>query len=139
MEQPPLSESRRHIIEALLFASDEPLTVRQIQDILWSPEEAGPRLRVKEEEVVGVIRELNGEYVRAGRSFRIIQVAGGFQFATMPEFAEWLGRVAKEKARRKLAEATLEKRSVAAYKHPATQPEIEAIRGVDATYRIQKR
>jgi segregation and condensation protein B len=136
MEQ--ISESRRHIIEALIFASDEPLTTRQIQEILSSSENAGPRLRVNEDEVFGYIRDLNAEYVHAGRSFRIIQVAGGFQFATMPEFAEWLGRMVKEKAKRKLSQATLETLSVIAYKQPVTKPEIEAIRGVNADYAIHK-
>ncbi|MBI1804617.1 MAG: SMC-Scp complex subunit ScpB [Ignavibacteriae bacterium] len=134
----PISESKRHIIEALLFASDEPLSVAQIIDILKSAENSGPRIRMKEDEVVNTIRELNGEYVQAGRSFRIIQVAGGFQFATMPEFAEWLGRMVKEKARRKLSQAVIETLSVIAYKQPITKPEIEAIRGVNADYAIQR-
>ncbi len=136
--QTPIAESKRHIIEALIFASDEPLTSRQIIDILGSAENQGPRLRVKEDEIIGYIRDLNSEYVQAGRSFRIIQVAGGFQYATMPEFAEWLGRMVKEKARRKLTQATLETMSVIAYKQPVTKPEIEAIRGVNADYAIQK-
>src|SRR6059036_226697 len=97
MEQAPISENKRDIIEAIIFGSDEPLTIRQIIDILGSSEHAGLRLRVKEEEILTIIRELNAEYVRAGRSFRIIQIAGGFQFATMPDFAEWLGRMVKEK------------------------------------------
>lgn len=138
MEQTPISDNKRHIVEALIFASDEPLTGRQIMDILASPDNLGPRLRVKEDEILGYIRELNGEYVHAGRSFRITQVAGGYQFATMPPFAEWLGRMVKEKARRKLTQATLETLSVIAYKQPVTKPEIEAIRGVNADYAIQK-
>jgi segregation and condensation protein B len=138
MDETPLSESKRHIIESLIFASDEPLTARQLIDILSSAESGGPRLRLKEEEVIGHIRELNGEYVRASRSFRIIQAAGGFQFATMPEFAEWLGRMVKEKAKRKLSAAVLETLSVIAYKQPVTKPEIEAIRGVNADYAIQR-
>lgn len=138
MEQTPLSESKRHIIEAVIFASDEPLTTRQIIDILGSSENSGPRLRVKEDEALGIIRELNSEYVRSGRSFRIIQVAGGFQYATMPEFAEWLGRMVKEKAKRKLTQATIETLSVIAYKQPVTKPEVEAIRGVNADYAIQR-
>ncbi len=137
-QQSPPSENRRHIIEALIFASDEPLTTRQIIDILGSPDNSGPRLRVKEEEVLTIIRELNAEYVQLHRPFRIIQLAGGFQFATMPEFAEWLGRMVREKARRKLSQATLETMSVIAYKQPVTKPEIEAIRGVNADYAIQK-
>lgn len=133
-----ISQDKRRIIEALLFGSDEPLTPRQIMDILWAAEAGGPRLRVKEDEVLTIIRELNAEYVQAKRSYRIVQVAGGFQFATMPEFAEWLGRLMKEKAKRKLTQATIETLSVIAYKQPVTKPEIEAIRGVNADYAIQK-
>ena len=105
MEQVPLSESKHHIVEALIFASDEPLTVKQIIEILGSSENGGSRIRLKEDELFGIIRELNAEYVRTKRSYRITQVAGGFQFATMPEFAEWLGRMIKEKAKRKLSQA----------------------------------
>jgi len=136
--QVPLAESKRHIIEALIFASDEPLTARQIVDILGSADNTGPRLRIREDDVLGYIRELNAEYVQLGRSFRIIHVAGGFQFATMPDFAEWLGRMVKEKAKRKLSQATLETLSVIAYKQPVTKPEVEAIRGVNADYAIHK-
>ncbi|HEV8538273.1 MAG TPA: SMC-Scp complex subunit ScpB [Bacteroidota bacterium] len=137
-DQTPISESKRHIVEALIFGSDEPLTARQIQEILWAAENGAPRYRMREEEIFGHIRDLNAEYVHAGRSFRIIQVAGGFQFATMPDFAEWLGRMVKEKAKRKLSQATLETLSVIAYKQPVTKPEVEAIRGVAADYAIQK-
>ena len=133
-----VSENKRQIIEALIFGSDEPLTPRQIMDILWHSDNSGPRLRVKEDDILGFIRDLNAEYVQAGRSYRIIQVAGGFQYATMPEYAEWLGRMVKEKARRKLTQATIETLSVIAYKQPVTKSEIEAIRGVNADYAIQK-
>ncbi|MBI5020786.1 MAG: SMC-Scp complex subunit ScpB [Ignavibacteriales bacterium] len=134
----PISENKRQIIEAVIFGSDEPLTIRQIQDIFWQADNNGPRFRVKEEEILNTIRELNAEYVQTNRPFRIIQVAGGFQYATMPEFAEWLGRMIKEKSRRKLTQATIETLSVIAYKQPVTKPEIEAIRGVNADYAIQK-
>ena len=138
IDHTPISESKRHIVEALIFGSDEPLTPRQIQEILWSAENGAPRYRMREEEIMGYIRDLNAEYVKVGRSFRIIQVAGGFQFATMPDFAEWLGRMVKEKAKRKLSQATLESLSVIAYKQPVTKPELEAIRGVNADYAIHK-
>ncbi len=134
----PLAESKRHVVEALLFASDEPLSTRQLVEILRSGEGGGPSLRLREDEVLALIRELNAEYVRTGRAFRIIQVAGGFQFATMPEFAEWLGRLLKERAKRKLTQAVIETLSVIAYKQPITKPEVEAIRGVSADYAIQK-
>ncbi|HUN65628.1 MAG TPA: SMC-Scp complex subunit ScpB [Bacteroidota bacterium] len=134
----PTELERRNIIEALLFASDEPLSLPQLIDVLKVSEEGGPRLRMREDEILAVIRELNAEYVRQGRSFRIIQVAGGYQFATMPEYADWLGKLVKERAKRKLTQAVIETLSVIAYKQPITKPEIEAIRGVNADYAIQK-
>ena len=82
-EQHSLAESKRHIVEALIFASDEPLTLRQIVDILGSSEHQGPRLRMKEDDVLAVIRELNAVYVQQERSFRIIQVAGGLNLAAL--------------------------------------------------------
>ncbi|HLB00985.1 MAG TPA: SMC-Scp complex subunit ScpB [Bacteroidota bacterium] len=138
MDHPEPAPDRAKIIEALIFASDEPLTTRQISEILRSAENGGIPIRAREEDILAAIRELNGAYVRDGRSFRIIQVAGGFQYATMPAYAGWLGRMVKEKARRKLTQATIETLSVIAYKQPVTKPEIEAIRGVNADYGIQK-
>ena len=138
MEETPISSNKKQIVEALFFGSDEPLTSKQINDILKSPDENGPKMRIREDEILEIVRDLNSEYVREGRSFRIIQVAGGFQYATMPEYAEWLGRLMKEKAKRKLTQAAIETLSVIAYKQPVTKPEIEAIRGVNADYAIQK-
>jgi segregation and condensation protein B len=130
------SRSKPHIIEALIFGSDEPLTAGQIVSIISSAEDSGLRMRITEDEVLQHIRQLNAEYVRAGRAFRIIQVAGGYQFATMPEYADWLGKMMKEKAKRKLSPSALETLAIIAYKQPVTKPEIEAIRGVSADYVI---
>jgi segregation and condensation protein B len=130
------SRSKPHIVEAMLFGSDEPLTLKQIVTIISSGDESGLRLRITEDEVLQYIRDLNGQYVQAGRAFRIIHVAGGYQFATMPEYADWLGKMMKEKAKRKLSQSALETLAVIAYKQPVTKPEIEAIRGVGADYVI---
>lgn len=130
------SRNKQHIVEALIFGSDEPLTLRQIVTIISSSENSELRMRITEEEVLNNIRELNAQYVQNGRAFRIIHIAGGYQFATMPEYADWLGKMAKEKARRKLSQSALETLSVIAYKQPVTKPEIEAIRGVSADYVI---
>ncbi len=131
------SRSKKHIVEALVFGSDEPLTLKQIVAIMTSAENTELRLRINDDEVLGIVRDLNAEYVQTGRAFRIIHVAGGFQFATMPEYADWLGKMFKEKAKRKLSRSALETLSVIAYKQPVTKPEIEAIRGVGADYVIQ--
>ncbi|RCK76677.1 MAG: Segregation and condensation protein B [Ignavibacteriae bacterium] len=127
---------KNKIIEALIFASDEPLSLKDIVDILKMSEEPHLRIRMSEDEVLTIIRELNKEYVDTKRAFRIIQTAGGFQFATLPDYAVWLGLMAKEKSKRKLSQSALETLAVIAYKQPVTKPEIEAIRGVNVDYML---
>lgn len=127
---------KNKIVEALIFASDEPLSLKDIVEILRMSEEPHLRIRMTEDEVLSVIRDLNKEYVDTKRSFRIIQTAGGFQFATLPDFAVWLGLMAKEKSKRKLSQSALETLAVIAYKQPVTKPEIEAIRGVNVDYML---
>lgn len=127
---------KNKIIEALIFASDEPLSLKDIVDILKMSEEPHLRIRMSEDEVLAIIRELNKEYVDTKRAFRIIQTAGGFQFATLPDYAVWLGLMAKEKSKRKLSQSALETLAVIAYKQPVTKPEIEAIRGVNVDYML---
>ncbi len=127
---------KQKVIEALIFASDEPLSLRDVVNILKMSEESHLRIRINEDDVLSVIRHLNSEYVTTNRPFRIIQSAGGFQFATLPDFASWLGLMVKEKAKRKLSQSALETLAVIAYKQPVTKPEIEAIRGVNVDYMI---
>jgi segregation and condensation protein B len=122
------------ILEALFFASDEPLTLRQVLDIFDSLEGGVQPARLTPDAILSHIDELNTEYEGTGRSFRIVKVAGGFQFATRPDYSAWLGAMVREKARRKLSISALETLAVIAYKQPVTKPEIEAIRGVNADY-----
>lgn len=122
------------IVEALLFATDEPLTVRQIIDIFAIAAEGALPRSVNGDALLAAIEELNREYEAAGRAFRIIKIAGGWQFATRPEYSVWLGKMVKERSRRKLSAAALESLAVVAYKQPVTKPELEAIRGVNADY-----
>jgi len=122
------------IIEALLFATDEPLTPKQIIDIFNILEDGERPRKISEETILGHIEELNKEYTQSGRVMRIVKVAGGYQFATLPQFGIWLGKMVKERSKRKLSVSALESLAVIAYKQPVTKPEIEAIRGVNADY-----
>jgi segregation and condensation protein B len=122
----------RQILEALFFATDEPLTLRQVTDIFDLLEGTGTRLAP--EKILAAIDELNREYEAGRRAFRIVNVAGGYQFATRPEYSAWLGAMVREKSKRKLSVSALESLAVIAYKQPVTKPEIEAIRGVNADY-----
>ena len=126
--------TNREIIEALLFATDEPLTVRQVIDIFGILDEGEKPATVTPDGVLAAIEDLNGDFERTGRTVRIVKVAGGYQFATKPEFAPWLGKMLREKSKRKLSVSALETLAVVAYKQPVTKPEIETIRGVNADY-----
>ncbi len=126
--------SEKEIIEALFFATDEPLTLKQVIDIFGDAEESNGNRRVTPELILSVIEDLNREYSETGRSFRIVKIAGGYQFATQPQFGVWLGRMVRERSKRKLSVSALESLAVIAYKQPVTKPEIEAIRGVNADY-----
>ena len=122
------------IVEALIFAADEPVTLKQLDAIFNEPAENGQPPRVRVEEIRDAISRLNDEYSQQHRAYRIIQVGGGFQFATRQEYAEWVGKLYKEKGKRKLSHSALETLAIIAYRQPVTKPEIEAIRGVNADY-----
>jgi segregation and condensation protein B len=124
----------KQILEALIFASDEPLTPKDIIAIFDMLEEGERPRRLSEEMILGHIESLNREFVESGRAFRIVKMAGGYQYSTLQQFAPWLGKMLREKSKRKLSVSALESLSVIAYKQPVTKPEIEAIRGVNADY-----
>ncbi len=126
--------SEKEVIEALFFATDEPLTLKQVIDIFGDAEDSERNRRITPEFILSIIEDLNREYTETGRVFRIVKVAGGYQFATQPQFGVWLGRMVRERSKRKLSVSALESLAVIAYKQPVTKPEIEAIRGVNADY-----
>ena len=125
----------KSLIEALIFGAREPLSVRQIQALyeVQGPEGSEPR-KIDYDSIARLVEELNGEYTAADRPYRIVQIAGGYQFATMPAYAEWLGKLYKEQTRRKLSQSSIETLAIIAYKQPITKPEIESIRGVNCDY-----
>jgi segregation and condensation protein B len=124
----------KELVEALIFAAEEPLTLQQIRAILQEGGQESDARTYKEEEIESVIATLNEEYQHAQRPYRIIRIAGGFQFATTPEYAAWIGKLHKEQGRRKLSQSSLETLAIIAYRQPITRPDIEAIRGVDCDY-----
>lgn len=124
----------RQILEALFFACDEPLTIKQVLDIFAILEEGEDPKMISPEIILSTVEDLNREFEQSGRAFRIVKVAGGYQFATLPRFGAWLGKMLKERLKRRLSVSALESLAVIAYKQPVTKPEIEAIRGVDVDY-----
>ncbi len=130
----PSPRTLSQILEVLFFATSEPLTPRQVMDIFAILEEGEEPIALSPELITSTVEELNREYDRSGRPFHIVNVAGGYQFATRPEFALWLGKMVKERSKRKLSVSALETLAVIAYKQPVTKPEIETIRGVNVDY-----
>ncbi len=119
----------RNIIEALIFASDEELTAEQIKNILYSCS-----IYVSVKEIEECINKINEEYARNGNAFEIIKIAGGYQYATRKEYAEFISKMKIESQRKKLSQSALETLAIIAYKQPITRSEIEFIRGVNVDY-----
>jgi segregation and condensation protein B len=109
------------IIEALLFASDAPLTAAD----LARADEA-----LDEDQVEAAIQELRAEYERAGRAVQIYELGSGYQLLTRPEFTIYLERFATVPQTGRLSPAALEALAIAAYRQPIGRAEIEEIRGV---------
>ena len=111
------------IVEALLFASPEPLTQTRINLIF---ETDPPKLDE-------VVKELNRHYEKANRSFKIQGIAGGFQLTTLPEFDIWIKRMLDKSGKLALSTAALETLAIIAYKQPISRFNVESIRGVDCS------
>jgi segregation and condensation protein B len=114
----------KRIIEAILFVSAKPITTRELARIL-KPLSAS--------QINALIKELKNEYNEQGRSFRIAEIAGGYELSTLPEYSPWLAKLEKEKKAKQASLAALETLAILAYKQPITRVEIEEIRGVDVS------
>ena len=110
------------VIEAILFASDEPLSAERLVAIA---EFNGGVKQVKQ-----CIETLNEQYSASGRAFRIEEIAGGFQMMTMPEYNNWLRKLLRDRGDNKLTPVALETLAIIAYKQPIIRADVEAIRGV---------
>jgi segregation and condensation protein B len=111
------------IVEALIFASPEPVTKKTLYKLLDSE----PR-----EDVDGAIAAVKADYERAG-GLQLVEVAGGYQIVTRPELHEWVRKLFHERTTSKLSVQALETLAVIAYKQPVTAAEIAEIRGVSSS------
>jgi len=108
-------------VEAVLFVAEGTLSSRKLAQfaLLADPTEART-----------ITRQLNELYDRHGSSFRIEQVAAGYQLLTRPAFAHWLGKLHQRQAELKLTAPALETLAIVAYRQPIIRADVEAIRGV---------
>ncbi|MBX3747932.1 MAG: SMC-Scp complex subunit ScpB [Verrucomicrobiae bacterium] len=141
METPSQPESAppplKRVLEALLFSAQSPLSSRELREYLvqaaqdeCAPEAAAYR-KVKEDEIRAALGELEGDYADGRHSFRLMCVAGSWQFASLPEYGAWLRALVGRKPRPpRLSAPALETLTIVAYRQPTTRAEIEQIRGV---------
>ncbi len=118
-----MSDHLKPIVEALIFASPDPLTPKTLYKLL----DGEPR-----EDVDAALAALKADYERPG-GLQIVEVAGGYQIVTRPELHEWVRKLFHERTTQKLSVQALETLAVIAYKQPVTAPEIAEIRGVSSS------
>lgn len=112
----------KFIIESFLFVSEEPLTLEKMKSALPSTD-----VKVIKE----ALQTLMDEYEHREGGIYLVEVAGGYQLRTRPEYAEWVRKIIQPSAQR-LSPAALETLAIIAYKQPIMRSDIEHIRGVDA-------
>ncbi len=113
----------KYIIETLLFVSYEPLTLEKMKSALQSFDLSA----IKE-----AIHELKNEYDNLEKGIYLVEVAGGYQLRTRPEYADWIRKLIQPPIQR-LGQAALETLAIIAYKQPVLRSDIEYIRGVDSS------
>ena len=128
----------KSILEALLFSAQKPLNLKELRDVFaGAPEHAeGDEVvrglkKVKEAELTAALEQLASEHDEAKRSYRLVSVAGCWQFVTEPSYAPWLKALVGHRARPpRLSQPALETLAIIAYRQPITRAEIEQVRGV---------
>jgi len=123
LEESAPSAELKAILEALIFASPEPLTPKAIAKLLSGESRTA---------VQAALADLKREYERAG-GLQLVEVAGGYQIVTRPDLHEWVRRLFHERSTQKLSVQALETLAVVAYKQPVTALEISEIRGVNTS------
>lgn len=118
MEQDELKK----ILEALLFITDQPITIERIAKVTEVADKA---------QVRAAVAELQTAYLEGGRSIQIVEVAGGFQMSTKPEYGRYVRKLYNERMTSRLSVAAMETLAIIAYRQPITRAEVETIRGVE--------
>ncbi|MFQ3573059.1 MAG: SMC-Scp complex subunit ScpB [Thermodesulfovibrionales bacterium] len=110
----------KNLIESLIFTSYQPITVKQLMSIT----------DINENAIVSIINELKSEY--STRGINIVEICGGYQFATNQEFAPWIKKARKDIQSSRMSQSALETLAIIAYNQPLTRIEIDQIRGVNS-------
>jgi segregation and condensation protein B len=128
----------KFILEAILFSAQKPMSLKELRDVFSSAVEHAEGnetvrglKKVKEEQLTAALEELAKDHDAAARSYRLVCVAGSWQFVTQPDYGPWLKALVGHKARPpRLSQPALETLAIIAYRQPLTRAEIEQVRGV---------
>lgn len=127
----------KHIIEAMIFASEKPISAGEIGAALRGAAEAAKENpdvtafgAVREDEVFNAVDTLSAEYAASGRSFVIRETASGWQLVTSAAFGPWLRQLYPESKPARMSAPALETLAIIAYRQPVTRADIESVRGV---------
>src|SRR5437764_14938756 len=123
------------VIEALLFASQKPLTARELAAAIKSAggdDELLPNefAKVTEAQVAAALEELKIEYVQHNRAFQLAEKAEGWQLVSDPAYASWVRQLFPAAKPARLTPPSLETLAIIAYRQPITRADVEAVRGV---------
>jgi segregation and condensation protein B len=135
----------KYILESLLFSAQKPVSVKELRDLLSatatadeSSDFAKSLKKTKDEDVTAALEQLAADHEAAARSYRLVSVAGSWQFVTQPEFSPWLRSLVGVKARpSRLSQAALETLAIIEYRQPVTRAEVEQVRGVNVDGTMQ--
>src|SRR5258706_8681728 len=112
----------RSIVEALVFASEEPLPLEDLVDVFPA---------AARETLLAALEEVSFACESAERGLPVQRLAGGYRLVTKPDLGEWVRALFRSRNRRRLSAQALETLAIVAYRQPITTPEIQAIRGMD--------
>lgn len=130
----PKVEKIRLNIEALIFASEQSLSVAEIRQVLHTALE----LELSEEELAEHLSAIKTKYDSESSAIALTELNGGYQFLTKPDYYQLIHYLQVQRSKKRLSQAALETLAIIAYRQPVTKLEIEQIRGVNCDYSIQK-
>src|SRR5438067_2772765 len=124
-----------HIIEALLFSAQKPLSTKTIAEGLrqaGAEDEFSPNqfANVRQAEVAAALEQLKVDYLQNERGFQLVEKANGWQFASDPKYAQWVRGLFPAPKAARLSSPALETLAIIAYRQPITRADVEAVRGV---------
>jgi segregation and condensation protein B len=113
----------KSILEAILFAANEPISVKQLSQVFGD---------ISTRDLREQLTALGNDYQATNRSFQLVEIANGFQVCSRPEYSDWIEKFYTRQVRVRLSPPALETLAIVAYKQPVTRSEVEEIRGVNS-------